>query len=181
MLSQGQSFATGDAVNVAARLEQAAGSGEIRDRWDATSAFSARSSGSRPCEALALKGKKSQGLRLLEVLPDVPAFTRKNRHPPCVGREHELSAPSGRVRAQPASRRCQLVTVLGPPGLRASEGSRVSSSRRSGTAHVVLVGLGVCRTERESPIGRLPRSSTKWPAAIPRGLPTSSQRTRAPS
>jgi len=115
--SHGQSFATGDAVNVAARLEQAAGSGEIVI-GDATRRLLRETIRVEALEALALKGKRDpvKAWRLLEVLPDVPAFTRKI-DTPFVGREHELSALQAAFERAAGDQACQLVTVLGPPGL----------------------------------------------------------------
>ena len=85
-----QKLATGDAVNVAARLEQAAASGEVllgaetyRAVRDAVVVEAAP-----PIDA---KGKSEQleAWRLLDLRPDVPAFAR-SIGTPFVGRTREL-------------------------------------------------------------------------------------------
>jgi class 3 adenylate cyclase/tetratricopeptide (TPR) repeat protein len=115
--AQGQSFATGDAVNVAARLEQAAGPGEILI-GDETRRLLRDSVRVEAVEGLALKGKREpvQAWRLVEVLPGVPAFTRK-LETPFVGRERELSALEAAFERAAGGQECQLLTVLGPPGV----------------------------------------------------------------
>jgi class 3 adenylate cyclase/tetratricopeptide (TPR) repeat protein len=115
--AQGQSFATGDAVNVAARLEQAAGPGEILI-GDETRRLLGDSIRVEPVEALALKGKREpvRAWRLVEVLPGVPAFTRE-LDTPFVGRERELSVLEAAFEWAAGERVCQLLTVLGAPGV----------------------------------------------------------------
>jgi class 3 adenylate cyclase/tetratricopeptide (TPR) repeat protein len=112
-----QSFATGDAVNVAARIEQAAGPGEILI-GDSTRRLLGDAIRAEACEALTPKGKSEsvRAWRLLEVLPDVPAFTR-NIDAPFVGRITELAVLRTAFERAESERTCQLVTVLGPPGL----------------------------------------------------------------
>jgi class 3 adenylate cyclase/tetratricopeptide (TPR) repeat protein len=133
----GETLATGDAVNVAARLEQAAGAGEVligtaterlvRDR--------ARTEAVAP---LALKGKSEPvpAFRVLELLDDVPAFTRPI-DAPFVGREGELALLE-RALASAAERRTpQLATIVGPPGIGKSRLARELLDRTAGR---VLVG-----------------------------------------
>ena len=114
--SSGHGFATGDTVNVAARFEQAAPSGEIligeetyrrvRD-WVEV----------EPVEPLELKGKSERmpAFRLIKVL----RATGPARHDdtPFVGRDRELTRMKevfGRVVEEKS---CHLVTVLGPAGV----------------------------------------------------------------
>ena len=110
-------LATGDAVNVAARLEQAAKPGEIligdQTRWLARAAIVVE-----PVEPLSLKGKAEPLLahRLVGVHKDAPAFERR-LDAPLVGREQELAALRGAFETAVSERRCQLVTALGPPGI----------------------------------------------------------------
>ena len=85
-----QKLATGDAVNVAARLEQAAGAGEILI-GEETERLVRHAVRLEPVDSLTLKGKSEPlpAWKALEIRPDVPAFT----HPiaaPFVGRTHEL-------------------------------------------------------------------------------------------
>jgi class 3 adenylate cyclase/tetratricopeptide (TPR) repeat protein len=112
----GQFYATGDAVNVAARLEQAAAPGEIllgpltqRLVGDAVRLV--------PLAPLALKGRAEpvEAWRLLKVLDDVPAFTRR-LDTPFVGRQRELELLEEAFE-RAAVGRVELVTVLGPPGI----------------------------------------------------------------
>ena len=112
----GQSFATGDAVNVAARLEQAAAPGEILI-GETTRRLVADAVRLERLEPLELKGKLEplRAWRLVEVLPDVPAFTRRI-DAPFVGRERDLGILEDAFE-RTAAGACQLVTVLGPPGL----------------------------------------------------------------
>jgi class 3 adenylate cyclase/tetratricopeptide (TPR) repeat protein len=107
-------LATGDAVNVAARLEQAASPGEIligsetlRLVRDAVEA--------EPVEPLELKGKAEPvpAFRLL----DVRGEPTRSQRAPLVGREDEqrlLSDTWGRVLS---GRSCQLFTILGAAGV----------------------------------------------------------------
>jgi class 3 adenylate cyclase len=90
----GDTLSTGDAVNVAARLEQAANPGEILF-GEGTHALVRGAVREEPVAALALgKAKPVPAHRLLEVLRDVPAFTRPIQAP-FVGRGDELTILEG--------------------------------------------------------------------------------------
>jgi class 3 adenylate cyclase/tetratricopeptide (TPR) repeat protein len=113
----GETLATGDAVNVAARLEQSAGSGEIligaptqRLVRDAVRA--------EAVEPLPLRGKQDPvpAFRLLELGDDVPAFTRQI-DAPFVGREEELERLEGALSTAVETRVPQLATIVGAPGI----------------------------------------------------------------
>ena len=107
-------LATGDAVNVAARLEQAAQPGEIllgketlhlvRETVEAESV-----------EPLGLKGKAEPvaAARLLAVTGD----TRRRHEAPMVGRETELRRLRDAFEQATRDRSCQLFTVLGAAGV----------------------------------------------------------------
>ena len=114
---EGQGFATGDAVNVAARLEQAAAAGEILI-GDTTRRLLPDNVVVEAVEAPVLKGKaeRVETWRLIEILPDIPAFMRPIGTP-FVGRERELALLEGTFASVAEDRACQLVTVLGPPGV----------------------------------------------------------------
>jgi class 3 adenylate cyclase len=112
--SGGQRFATGDAVNVAARLEQAARPGEIligegtyRLVRDAVTVESVRS--------LSLKGKGEAvpARRLLAV----PGLTGRRLASPIVGRDRELELLDRAFAGVVRGHACRLVTVLGAAGV----------------------------------------------------------------
>jgi class 3 adenylate cyclase len=115
--SEGQAFATGDAVNVAARLEQAAEAGEVL-LGPLTQELVRDAVRTEATEPLELKGKAApiEAWRLVEVLPDVPAFTRRI-DAPFVGRGDELARLRAALDAARSTASCQLVTVSGPPGI----------------------------------------------------------------
>ncbi len=107
-------LATGDTVNVAARLEQAAAPGEILI-GDETMRLIRGSVDAEPVEPLELKGKSEPvpAFRLLRVGGEVG---RRNAAP-LVGRERELQALREAFARAVGDRSCQLFTVLGPAGV----------------------------------------------------------------
>ena len=107
-------LATGDAVNVAARLEQAARPGEVL-LGTPTLALVRNAVDVEEVPPLELKGKQAPVLayRLLAVAGAAP----RRHEAPMVGRERErrlLADAWERVRAE---RSCHLFTVLGPAGV----------------------------------------------------------------
>ena len=107
-------LATGDAVNVAARLEQAAQPGEVLV-GQATFALVREAAEVEPVEPLELKGKAEPvpAYRLLRVR-DGP----ERRHEALfVGRERELALVRGVWERVQAGQRCELVTVVGDAGV----------------------------------------------------------------
>jgi class 3 adenylate cyclase/tetratricopeptide (TPR) repeat protein len=113
----GDALVLGDAVNVAARLEQAAAPGEVllgEPTWrlvrDAVRV--------EPVAPLALKGKRQPvaAFRLLSVTPGVPGHARR-LDAPMVGRERPLRLLQDAFEAAAGDRACHLVTVLGPAGV----------------------------------------------------------------
>ena len=107
-------LATGDAVNVAARLEQAAGPGEI---WigEATLALVRDAAEVEDVEPLELKGKAEPvaAYRVLRVHepPERRHLTR------FVGRARELAFIRDAWDRARGERRCELVTVVGDAGV----------------------------------------------------------------
>ena len=112
-----EALVTGDAVNVAARLQQAARPGEILV-GEETHALCRDAVRAEAVGPLAAKGK-AQPLtahRLLEVRPDAPAFARR-LDAPMVGRADELAQLRQAYARAERERRCHLFTVLGPAGV----------------------------------------------------------------
>jgi len=108
--------ATGDAVNLAARLREAGAPGEIVVD-DLTRRLVSHAARLEPLGELALRGREPvPAFRLLEVDDDAPAVVRRS-DVPFTGRHHEL----GRLRQAfaEASRGPGLraVLTLGPPGI----------------------------------------------------------------
>jgi class 3 adenylate cyclase/tetratricopeptide (TPR) repeat protein len=107
-------LATGDAVNVAARLEQAAGPGEVL--VGATTLALVRDSADvKPMEPLKLKGKADSvpAYRLLHVR-DTPERSHDERF---VGREREIALLRDAWERVRVEHRCELMTVVGDAGV----------------------------------------------------------------
>ena len=117
LTGQGEALAIGDAVNVAARLEQTAGEGEIVIGAE-TLALVRDAVEVEPLEPLALKGKSERvpAFRVLRVDPVAPGIARR-MDTPFVARERELRAlRDGWSRAVEESG-CHLFTLLGAAGV----------------------------------------------------------------
>ena len=114
---ESETLVTGDAVNVAARLEQAAVSGETLVGAE-TRALVRDAVRVEPVEPLTLKGKSEpvEAFRVLEVISDAAALAR---HPetPLVGRERERQRLWRDYEDAVADRTCRLFTLLGPAGI----------------------------------------------------------------
>jgi class 3 adenylate cyclase/tetratricopeptide (TPR) repeat protein len=115
--SQGQSFATGDAVAVAQRLEAAASPGEILV-GDPTYRLVRDAVLVEPVEPLTLKGKSQpvDAWRLLGVVAGAPAFARR-LDAPMVGREGELDELRSAFEESVRDQACRMVTVVGSAGI----------------------------------------------------------------
>ena len=113
----GEPMVTGDAVNVAARLEQAAGPGEILI-GAATHRLVQAAVVVEAVEPMELKGKAepSAAVRLVDVVEGAEPFARR-LDSPMVGRERQLDIMSRAFEAAIADRACQLFTVLGTAGV----------------------------------------------------------------
>jgi class 3 adenylate cyclase/tetratricopeptide (TPR) repeat protein len=109
-------LAVGDAVNVAARLEQSAGSDEIL-LGSETFGLVRAAVIADPVEPLVVKGK-SEPLRAWRLV-SVHSESRLGRHfdVPMVDREQELRRLVGSFGRAQRDRRCELVTILGPAGV----------------------------------------------------------------
>jgi predicted ATPase/class 3 adenylate cyclase len=113
----GQDVAVGDAVNVAARLEQAAKAGEVLLGED-TYRLVRDAVVVDPVTPLALKGKSLPvaAFRLRTVLPGASGRAQR-LHVPVVGRTDELARLNATFEHALATRTCQLATVLGSAGV----------------------------------------------------------------
>ncbi len=144
-------LATGDAVNVAARLQQAAQPGEILFGED-TLRLTRNAVDADPLEPLALKGKAEPvpAYRLV----GVRAKATPSRHldAPMVGRETRAPPPRRRLRPGGARPRRASSSRSWDPPASASPGWPPSSSARS-TTHS-LSAASACRTARASRTGR---------------------------
>jgi class 3 adenylate cyclase/predicted ATPase len=115
--SGGQFYATGDAVNVAARLEQAAQPGDVL-LGEQTYRLVQDAVRVELAGPLTLKGKAGPvaPYRLLEVVEGAPAFARRF-DTPFVGRQEELARLLGCFDRSVGEKTPLLVTVLGAAGL----------------------------------------------------------------
>ncbi len=116
VVGTGDRLATGDAVNVAARLEQAAGAGEVL--LGPETAQLVRDAAETEPVTLELKGKSEPivAQRLLALHQEAPAFTRR-LDAPLVGRERELRRLQEAFAQAVDDRSCQLFTILGVAGV----------------------------------------------------------------
>ena len=108
-------LATGDAVNVAARLEQAAGPGEIL-LGEETCRLVRDAVDCEPAEPVEAKGKAAplQAYRLRSVSGEAPA---RRQGAPMVGRERQRQLLEGAFAAVAGDRSCHLFTILGAAGV----------------------------------------------------------------
>ena len=113
----GESLMVGDAVNVAARLESAAGPGEVLV-GEATWALIEHAARGERVAPIVAKGKRDPlvAWRLSAIDPAAGGHLRR-LDLPMVGRRFELDLLRLAVTRTAAVQRPHLVTVLGPPGI----------------------------------------------------------------
>jgi class 3 adenylate cyclase/tetratricopeptide (TPR) repeat protein len=152
--ASGRTLVTGDAVNVASRLEQAAQPGEILI-GDWTYRLVRDAVEAQPVAPLSLKGKSEaiDAYRLLVVHPSVPGVARR-LDSPMVGRERQLRQLSEAFEGAAADRACYLFTVLGSAGVGKSRLAEEFLTQVTGEATVLR---GRCLSYGEG--------ITYWPVA----------------
>jgi class 3 adenylate cyclase/tetratricopeptide (TPR) repeat protein len=148
--SLAQRLLVGDAVNVAARLEQAAGAMEVM-LGEPTYRLVRDAVEVEPVEPLELKGK-SQRVPAYRLVGLRAERERRAQAMPLVGRAEELGALEDELAASVESSSCRLVTVIGEPGLGKTRLTEEFMSRAEESA---LVLRGRCL-----PYGR---GITFWP------------------
>jgi class 3 adenylate cyclase len=139
--STGQAFATGDAVNVAARLEQAAEPGEIL-LGPVTHRLVSEAVRANAVPPVVAKGKAEaiEAWRLIEVLPGAPAFTRR-LDAPFVGRREELEAMRRALERAREDKDAELVTLIAAAGVGKS---RLARELVAGVGEGTRVLVGRC-------------------------------------
>ena len=150
--SSGDAFATGDAVNVAKRFEEAARAGEIL-LGETTYRLVRDAVLVESIGALEMKGKArgTQAYRLVEVAKEGPGVSRR-LDAAMVGRTHERALLEQAYARAVRGRSCHLFTVLGPAG--------VGKSRLAAELVGSLQGRATTLTGRCLPYGE---GITFWP------------------
>jgi class 3 adenylate cyclase len=141
--SRGQGFVSGDAVNVAARLEQAAPPGGILI-GEHTHQLVRRAVEVEPVAPLALKGKSEpvRAFGLLHVdIDDGVGLADQGLCSPLVGREPELERLRAAFARALEQRSCELVTIVGPAGIGKS---RLTQDFTESVAQRAAVAVGRC-------------------------------------
>jgi class 3 adenylate cyclase/tetratricopeptide (TPR) repeat protein len=171
----GDALVTGDAVNVAARLEQAAEPGEIL-LGEPTLALARDAVEVEPVDPVAAKGKPEPvpAHRLLRVVEGAPAFERR-LDAPLVGRREELARVRSAFEGALAERAPRLVTAFGPPGIGKTRLAREVAASLEGEADVLV---GRCLPYGEgitywplAEIYRQARAEEEWGTAVDAGSP----------
>jgi class 3 adenylate cyclase len=141
LIGEGENLAVGDAVNLAARLEQAAEPGEIV-LGEETIRLVRAAVTVEALEPLELKGKSERvaAFRLITVDPAAAGFAR-HMDVPLVGREPELALLHQAWDRAVRESRCHLLTLLGEAGVGKS---RLVSELLSAVADQATVLRGRC-------------------------------------
>ena len=113
----GQAFVGGDAVNVAARLQQAAAAGEVLI-GGSTYRLASDAIRAEPLPPFRARGKSEpvHAYRLLEVPSRLGAQSRRPAAP-LIGRTRELAVLQAALQRVITRRTCELLTVTGNPGV----------------------------------------------------------------
>jgi class 3 adenylate cyclase len=148
----GQTLVTGDAVNVAARLQDRAGPSEILMGTD-TYRLVRDAVSAEPRRPFALKGIEGRvrAFRLEDVLPQQPRPARRLQAP-LVGREHEMGLLYESFERVVTKGRCRMFNVFGAVGVGKS---RLAEEFMRGVEDDAIVLEGRCLSYGEG--------STFWP------------------
>ncbi|HEX3291021.1 MAG TPA: adenylate/guanylate cyclase domain-containing protein [Gaiella sp.] len=137
----GETFVTGDAVNLAKRLEQAADPGTILI-GTATYPLVKDAVKVGPRERFSAKGKSEPVARFrIDEVDEGAAGYERRLDAPLVNRVEELSTLRPLLREAFAERRCRIVAVLGPAGIGKS---RLARELATELADVADVATGRC-------------------------------------
>jgi class 3 adenylate cyclase/tetratricopeptide (TPR) repeat protein len=113
---EGDTLVTGDAVNVAARLEQGAEPGEVLI-GDGTRRLVRDAVQVEPVEVIAKgKGEPVRAFRVLDLDPEASGVARR-LDTPLIGRDRELALLRHAFERAVQEQSCHLVTLLGPAGV----------------------------------------------------------------
>jgi class 3 adenylate cyclase/tetratricopeptide (TPR) repeat protein len=115
--TMGQRLVTGDAVNVAARLQQASSAGDVL-LGDTTYRLVKDAVEVEPVEPLTVKGKPHpvSAYRLVSIVTDAPGHERR-LDSPMVGRENELTLLAGALERAVREQTSHMFTLLGAAGV----------------------------------------------------------------
>jgi class 3 adenylate cyclase/tetratricopeptide (TPR) repeat protein len=158
--AQGQRLVTGDAVNVAARMEQAATPGEIR-MGDATYQLVRDAVVARDAGTTSVRGR-AELVRAwhLDGVEAGAAGLRRLLETPLIGRNDERAMLRQAFDRARHERRCHLVTVLGEPGVGKS---RLVEALRADVSASTDVHIGQCLPYGDGitywPLGEVVRSA----------------------
>jgi DNA-binding SARP family transcriptional activator/tetratricopeptide (TPR) repeat protein len=135
-------FATGDAINVAARLQDAAAPGEIL-LGELTWRLAETLVRAEPLEPLAVAGRRAlvPARRLLGLRPDAEAAQRTMSATSFIGRTEELDRLRSAFARATREADCHFVTLLGNPGIGKS---RLASEFIASTAAEATAVVGRC-------------------------------------
>jgi class 3 adenylate cyclase/tetratricopeptide (TPR) repeat protein len=144
-----QALATGSTVNLAARLEQHAGRGEVL-LGPQTYRAAAGAVVTEPVGPLRLKGIAEQVLahRLIDIRPGSPALARR-LDTPLVGRLKELREFEFLLDRCVRDRSCVLLRLFGDPGVGKSR--LAAEYEQTVRRHGGIVAAGRCRAYAEGP------------------------------
>jgi class 3 adenylate cyclase len=168
--TQGESLVVGDAVNVAARLEQAAAPGDVLV-GEATWALAGHAARGERAAPIAAKGKREPlvAWRLDAVDPEARG-QRRRLDLPMIGRDAELALLRWALERTGRAQRPHLVTVVGQPGIGKSR--LVAELPSLGDGLAVLTGQCRAITESSSlePLLEVARAAIPGARDVPHGI-----------